>query len=161
MAWKVRLADGTLSDPIATFEEAEELRRSIEETDTRTPDEIWAAARKPLVDRATFMRRMAMGWKPDRALYTTITGRWHPDIMRQAYPRVTERLGGRDAEQHEVLGRSRTLRQWSESCGRSVSQLHHGIERHGSLQAYFLNTGWYPSKPAVAGDPEISDDRFT
>lgn len=120
-----------------------------------TPEEIWESAVNPRVTREVFLRRMTMGWDPERALNTTMDGRYAgPTMGRGSRISLAEQLGGAGAAVHEVLGRKRTLRQWSESCGISESNLRHGIEQYGKLQNYLLNVGWYPSRPAVI-DPEL------
>lgn len=160
MAWRVRLPDGSLSEPFDTRAEADVFAEETGQHDDRTPEEIYDATTAPRVGRAVFLRRMAMGWKLHRALHTTPDGRYLgiTGVGGHRRERLTEQLGGRDATVHEVLGRTRTLQQWAVSCGRTVDQLRHGIDKYGTLQGYFLNTGWYPSKPATPEDPEITDD---
>lgn len=160
MAWAVRLPDGTDSEPFETAAEAEAYGEEITAAGGVTPEEIWEAATAPRVDRATFMRRMAMGWKPHRALHTQPGGRY-TGVYRSAVAAVDALMGGRNAELHEMWGRKRTIKDWSLSSRIPEDAIRKGIERHGSLPAYFTHVGWYPSKPAQPGDPDITDDRWT
>lgn len=131
-------------------------------TDSRTPDQVWAATHKPRVSRGTFDRRIAMGWDPERAANTSVEGRYSAASARnRSYAALSEDMGGTSAKTHEVLGRGRTLAQWAITSGIEEHNLRAGVRKHGTLQAFFLNIGWYPSKPATPGDPEITDDRFT
>jgi len=163
MAWKAVLPDGTLSEPFDTAAEAEAFAEEITAAGGVTPEEIWGAATSPRVDRATFMRRTAMGWKAHRALHTAPDGRYLGVAGTRPTSRehLVEKMGGRDAVMYEAYGRTRTLRQWSESCGISTDVLRKGAKRMGSLGAYLEHRGWYPTKPAVPGDPEMSDDRWS
>lgn len=146
MGWKVRYADGSLSAEFATWEEAEAHRKEAEAHDPRTPEEIWDAADRPRVGRDVFLRRMRQGWKTDRALNTTMEGRYSERAARSAD------MYGRPGVLHDVLGRSRTLREWSESCGISERRLLKGVKEHGTLQKYLLLVGWYPFKDAEPVD---------
>lgn len=153
MGWVVRGPDGDMS--FDTHAEAMAYEEALKSRDTRTPDEIWASAGRPRVSRETFDRRMRMGWAADRALYTAPDGRYLGATMPGQGRKLTDQLGGPNAELYEMLGRKRTLADWSLSSGVSVSRLDKGIKRHGSLQAYLLLLGWYPGKPAATTpDPE-------
>lgn len=159
MAWVVRLPDGTLSEPFETAADAEAYGEEVTAAGGVSPEEIWEAATSPRVDQPTFMRRMAMGWKPHRALHSSPDGRYLGVSRAGTTPPL--KLAGHAAALHDVLGRKRTVREWAEGSGRTVDQLYKGIEKYGTLQNYFLNTGWYPGKPATPGDPDITDDRWS
>lgn len=149
MAWRVRMPDGTLSEPFDTFAEADAHQQAIEERDERTPQEIFASESGPRVSEAVFLRRIAMGWRPHRALHTTMDGRYlgitrsHPGLHKGV-----DEINGRAGELHEMMGRQRTIAQWSVTSGVSESRIRKGIKRCGNIQSYFLSIGWYPSKPA-------------
>ena len=155
MGWAAKDQDGNVHH-FNTHAEAEEFRLEAEAHDDRTPEQVWDAAERPRVSRETFLRRMRMGWTADRALNTLPDGRYLRPAIGSTHPaRMAEALGGRDAQLHEVLGRKRTLQQWSDASGISVSRLDKGAKRHGSLEAYLLYLGWYPSRPAsTTPDPE-------
>jgi hypothetical protein len=157
MAWAVRLPDGT-TEKFPTFEEAEAFRKEMEAADTRTPEEIYDQHPRPRVPRDMYMKRVADGWSPHRAVDTPPEGRWQTDIRADRQTRTTERLGGRDAQLYEAYGRTRTLTQWSESCGISSDVLRRGAKRHGSLGAYLEHVGWHPTKPPVPD--EMTDDTW-
>ncbi len=160
MAWAVTLPDGSMSEPFDTAAEAEAFAETITEHRGRTPEEIYDSEARPRVDRAVFLRRMATGWKPHRALYTSMGGRYLgvTGVGPERQARVIEALGGRDAVLHEMWGRKRTVRDWSLSSRVPEDSIRQGIKRHGSLQAYFTHIGWYPNKPAEPMD--LSDDKF-
>lgn len=156
MAWVVRLPDGT-TEEFATFEEAEEFKRQLETADPRSPEEIYDSAEDPAVARNVFLRRIAMGWAPERALYTAPDGRWLRSVHkphRDKTAQLAEQMGGPLARVHEAFGRRRTLRQWSEGCGISEDALRAGANRHGSLEAYFEHIGWQPGTPRTV-DPDF------
>lgn len=159
MAWRVKLADGSLSEPFATYDEASAHVHTIEAADTRSPEEIWHATVTPVVPLAIFLRRKQMGWQTHRALHTHIDGRYLGIIRtRHTGPlhEGSDDLHGGPGMLHEVLGRKRTIAQWSLTSGVSESRLRKGIAKHGTLQAYLLNLGWYPSKPAHP-EPDICE----
>lgn len=150
MAWRVRLPDGTLSRPFDTASDAEAHAEEITAAAGPTPEEIWARTTAARVTRDVFLRRMATGWTPHRALHTSMGGRYL-GVTCEA-PVTSARglvgtLGGRDAVMHEAFGRTRTLTQWSEGTRLSVSALRHGIRRHGSLEAYLTHKGRRPAPP--------------
>lgn len=147
MGWVARDAEGN-DVPFNTHEEAVAYEQALAARETRTPDDIWASAEKPRVSRETFLRRMAMGWTGDRALYTTPDGRYLRAARGKARTLITEQMGASNAGVHEVAGRMRTLAQWSASCGLSVDQLYGGVRRYGTLATYFEHVGWYPDKHA-------------
>ena len=151
MAWVVKLPDGT-TEKFATFEEAEAFREEMEAADTRTPEEIYDQTPRPRVTKDVFLKRVTEGWSPHRAVDAPPEGRWQPGIYKDQRARLTERLGGPIAEMYEAFGRSRTLRQWSESCQISADALRLGAKRYGSLGAYFEHVGWWPTKQAPAVD---------
>lgn len=124
----------------------------------QTPEEMWDSEPSPRVDRATFLRRMAMGWEPHRALHTALDGRYRRTARGKARHLLRDQLGGHNAELHEMLGRKRTIAQWSLSSGVAEHNIRYGIKRYGSLQKFFLNIGWYPGKPAKPMD--LTDDLF-
>lgn len=154
MAWRVKMPDGSLSQPFDTAAEANTYAEGIDEYTGRTPEEIYDSAVGPRVPRGAFLRRMAMGWTPHRALHTTLDGRYLGLARPQPGPKGTDEMTGVAGELHEMLGRKRTIAQWSESSGVSESRIRKGITRYGTLQNFFLNIGWYPFKPA---QPEPED----
>ena len=151
MAWTVHMPDGTLSEPFETHAEAEAFTETITEHHGRTPEEIWDSEAGPRVTRDVFLRRMAMGWKPHRALHTT-PGGGYLGVFRSAVEALDALIGGRNAELHEMWGRERTIKDWSLSSQVPEGSIRHGIQRYGSLQAYFDHIGWYPNKPATVCD---------
>jgi hypothetical protein len=73
--------------------------------------------------------------------------------------RIVALMGeGMHAGLHEMMGRRRTVAQWSLTSGVSEDGIRRGIQRHGTLEKYFLNIGWYPNKPAIPMD--LTDDIF-
>lgn len=158
MAWSVRLPDGSLSEPFDTADEAHAFADSIDEYTGCSPEEIYDATNGPRVSRDVFLRRMRMGWKAHRALHTTMDGR-HLGLVRPdpAARKGVDDLRGPAGALYEVLGRSRTIAEWAITSGVSESRIRKGIARYGSLQKYFLNIGWYPSKPAHP-EPELDID---
>lgn len=159
MAWVVKLPDGSVHE-FGSHDEADAFAREYEENDQRPPEEIYDSAERPAVTRNVFLRRITMGWKPERALNTTPDGRHLRSVNKRTHDavvKVTEQLGGRDARMHEAFGRSRTLRQWSEGCGIGEDALRSGARRHGSLEAYFEHIGWHPSTPRT---PRTIDPDF-
>lgn len=162
MAWAIHLPDGSTSEPFDTAAEAEAFAETITEHHGRTPEEIYDSEAKPRVDRATFLRRMAMGWKPHRALYTSMGGRYlgATGVGPEKQVRMVEALGGRDAVLYEMEGRKRTIPQWSLTSGVPEDRIRRGIRRHGSLAAFFTHIDWYPGKPAQVidlTDPALYD----
>lgn len=165
MGWAVKMPDGSLSEPFDTAAEAEAYADEIEGRDERAPEEIWSAEESPRVKLDVFLRRMRMGWKAHRALHTTLDGRYlgvskvnlggNSDTAR-IYTLMHE---GMHAGLHEMMGRSRTIAQWSITSGMSEDNIRYGIKRHGTLEAYFQSIGWYPNKPAVPIG--MTDDVFT
>src|SRR4249920_633080 len=165
VGWAVRMPDGSLSQPFDTAAEAEAYADEIEGRDERAPEEIWGAEKSPRVKLDVFLRRMRMGWKAHRALHTTPDGRYlgvskvnlggNSDAAR-----INHLMGeGMHAGLHTAMGRSRTIAQWSITSGVPEDGIRNGIKRHGTLEKYFLNIGWYPSKPAVPMG--MTDDVFT
>lgn len=188
MAWSVRLPDGTLTEPFKDRSEADAYADTYNrlpapdtgpvalppladsftpaavEEDNRTAGEVYDQAPHPAVTRAVFMRRLSMGWSPERAVNTTPDGRYLSSVHKRhrgVAEKLAEQMGAHNAGVHEVEGRRRTLHQWAASCQLPIDTLRKGAARHGSLAAYFEHIGWHPSKPATPGDPEISDDRWT
>lgn len=157
MAWVVRMPDGSNSDPFDTAAEAEAFADTIAEHHGRTPSEVYASEAKPRVKRDVFLRRMAMGWQPHRALHTSLAGQYL-GVFRSVVARLDAEIGGRNAEYHEMWGRRRTVKDWSLSSRVPEGAIRKGIKRHGSLQAYFTHVGWYPNKPARPMD--LTDDMF-
>lgn len=155
MAWVVRMPDGSDSEPFETAAEAEAFADRITEHHGRTPAEVYAGEAKPRVKRDVFLRRMAMGWKPHRALHTSLAGQYL-GVFRSAVAKLDAEIGGRNAEYHEMWGRKRTIKDWSLSSGRTESAIRNGIARHGSLEKYFNHVGWYPTKRANIID--LTDD---
>lgn len=165
MGWAVKLPDGSLSEPFDTAAEAEAYADEIEGRDDRTPEEIWNGEASPRVKLDVFVRRMRMGWKAHRALHTTPDGRYLGVSKvnvggNSESARIVALMGeGMHAQLHEMMGRRRTVAQWSVASGIPEDSIRYGIKRHGSLAAYFKSIGWYPNKPAVPMG--MTDDVFT
>jgi len=165
VGWAVKMPDGSLSQSFDTAAEAEAHADGIESRDGRSPEDIWDGEASPRVKRDDFLRRMRMGWKAHRALHTTPDGRYlgvskvnlggNSDAVR-----INALMGeGMHAGLHEMMGRKRTIAQWSITSGVPEDGIRYGIQRHGTLEAYFQSIGWYPSKPAAPMG--MTDDVFT
>lgn len=146
MGWVVREPDGS-DTPFDTHDEAVAYAEARKARDPRTPEEIWEEADEPRVSWGVFLRRVKMGWDSQRALYTTTDGRFIGPVSSGGVVRLPQGVGGREAVLYEMMGRRRTVAQWSVTSGVSESNIHRGIKKYGSLTAFFLNIGWYPNKP--------------